>query len=118
MSFAFLFAVIISAIATIPIVLGFVAGEPDAPLLLWAYPLYLVGHLSAAFVYWLLQRLGRSATGRYAIGFLCGTCVYLSVTPLVMLLRNEPLEWQDMLIVAYGCGTLVGGPVSLSWEAI
>jgi len=109
------FATGLSAIATIPIVIGFLAdGSSAAPILL-VYPGYFAGALSAATVYWLLQRVAHLAVGRYLIGVLGGFCVYGAVAPVVLLLKGEPLDLKMMVIVASIAGSLLGPALALEF---
>lgn len=105
----------LSAIATIPIVIGFLAdGGRAAPILL-VYPGYFAGTLSAATVYWLLQRVAHLAVGRYLIGVLGGFCVYGAMAPIVLLLKGEPVDLGMMLFLASVPGSLVGPAVALDF---
>lgn len=105
----------LSAIATIPILIGFLAdGWGAAPILL-VYPGYFAGTLSAATVYWLLQRVAHLAVGRYLIGVLGGFCVYGAMAPIVLLLKGEPVDLGMMLFLSSVPGSLVGPAVALEF---
>ena len=56
-------ALAVSAVATIPIALAFVAGAEEAMKLTLVYPAYLVGGLGAAVTYWLLQPVAHATVG-------------------------------------------------------
>jgi len=107
-------ATVLSAIATIPIGIGLLTRDAELPGLLLVYPAYYIGLLAAATCYWLLQRVAHLATGRYFIGALGGTCVYLAVWPVVALLKGEPMMSPVMLAVSTIPGGLVGPTVALS----
>ncbi|HEU4452830.1 MAG TPA: hypothetical protein VFR81_07205 [Longimicrobium sp.] len=106
-------AALVSAVATIPILLAFVTGQADAARMLLVYPAYLAGMLGAATVYWLLQRIAHLAVGRYLVGAVGGTCVYGAVAPLAVLARGEPFDVAEMAILSAIIGGLVGPAVAL-----
>jgi hypothetical protein len=112
--FGAIVATIFSAVATIPIVIGLASRDSQVPRLLLVYPAYYVGLFGAATCYWLLQRIAHLATGRYLIGVLGGTCVYFAVSPVVAILRGEPILSATMLTIAAIPGGIVGPSVALS----
>lgn len=107
-------ALFLSAIATIPIVIGLITGETGWSSLLLVYPAYFVGLIGAAFVYWALQSMAHHPAGQYLIGALCGLCLYAAIGPVVLLFRNEPIVLQEILIGGAVCGFLVGPPVAMA----
>lgn len=106
-------ATVLSAIATLPIVAMTMSRDSPGPALLLIYVGYYVGFLSAATIYWLLQRMTHLATGRYLVGVLGGFCVYLAVWPVVALTKHEPLFQLQALGMAFIAGGLVGPAVAL-----
>lgn len=106
----------LSALATIPIVIGFLAdGWSAAPMLL-VYPGYFAGTLSAATVYWMLQRVAHLAVGRYLVGVLGGFCVYGAMAPIVVLLKEAPLlDLGLMVLLSFIPGSVVGPAVALEF---
>ncbi|HEX8672660.1 MAG TPA: hypothetical protein VF710_12270 [Longimicrobium sp.] len=105
----------LSAIATIPIAIGFLTdGWGAAPVLL-VYPGYFAGTLTAATVYWLLQRVAHLAIGRYLIGVLGGFCVYGAMAPIVLLLKEEPIDLWLMLLLSGIPGSIVGPALALEF---
>jgi hypothetical protein len=108
-------AAFFSVIATIPILIAVVSDWNEGRVLLWTYPAYFGGALSATAIFWVLQGLRETATGRYILGLACGSVVYLAVAPIVAALRAEPLG-PAMWIVGYMCGAVIGPAISLSWE--
>lgn len=108
-------AALLSAIATIPILLALVTGQEDAARMLLVYPSYLAGMLAAATAYWLLQPIAHLAVGRYLVGAAAGTCVYGAVAPLVSLIRGEPFDLAEMVIVSAILGGLVGPAAALGF---
>ncbi len=70
------FAVVLCAVATVPVLLAVSAGATAPAGLAWLYPAYFAGMIGAATSYWLLQRIAHLATGRYLIGVLGGVCAY------------------------------------------
>jgi hypothetical protein len=107
-------AAIVSAVATIPIVLMFLSAGPAPKAILLVYPAYFAGFLSGAIIYWSLQRFTYLAVGRYLIGFLAGACVYGAVGPVVSLFRNEPIEAPLLISMAAICGGFVGPALMLN----
>ncbi|HEX8452333.1 MAG TPA: hypothetical protein VF647_09570 [Longimicrobium sp.] len=105
----------LSAIATIPIAIGFLTdGWGAAPVLL-VYPGYFAGTLTAATVYWLLQRVAHLAIRRYLIGVLGGFCVYGAMVPVVLLLKEEHFDVGMMFFLASIPGSIVGPAVALEF---
>ena len=113
-TFGIIAATGISVVATIPIVLGVLSPGPFDLRFLWVYAGYYAGLLAAATCYWLLQRIAHLATGRYLIGVLGGTSLYLAVSPVFAMSNGEPLLSAKTLIVAAIAGGLVGPAVALS----
>ena len=107
-------AVGLSLIASIPIGIGLLAGAADMKRMLWVYPAYFAGALSAAFLYWLLQRIAHRPVGRYVIGALGGFCLYGAVGPVVAVFEGEPLDLREIAMIGTVAGMLVGPPVAMS----
>lgn len=105
----------LSAIATIPIAIGFLTDGLSAAPMLLVYPGYFAGTLSAATVYWLLQRVTHLAVGRYLIGVLAGFCVYAAMAPIVLLLKEEPIDIWLMVLLASIPGSIVGPALALEF---
>ena len=114
--FGCLMAAGLSLIATIPIGLVALSSWQEARILFWVYPAYFGGGAAAALMFWLLQDIRHSASGRYVIGVVCGFFVYIAVAPIVAVLRDEPMLSGTMLLVGYVCGAVVGSAISVSWE--
>lgn len=108
-------AALVSAIATIPVVLAFVTRSRDAASMLLVYPAYFAGMLGAATVYWLLQRIAHLAVGRYLVGALAGTCLYGAVAPLAFLARSDPFDLVETVAISAILGGLVGPAVALGF---
>jgi hypothetical protein len=108
-------AALLSAVAAIPIVFGLLTGAPEARPLLWVFPAYLGGFLAAATVFWALQRIAHLATGRYLLSALAAACVYAALGPVVALLRGEPFDLWETLLVGLIAGGLVGPAVAFRW---
>lgn len=107
-------AALLSAFASVPILLAWRSGDAPAGML-WVYPAYFAGTVAAATCYWLLQRIAHLATGRYLIGVLGGVCVYGAFAPLVAVIDpgREPLSPGLVLGAALACGVFVGPAVAL-----
>lgn len=103
-------ALVLSVIATIPIVLS-VLVEGPSPLLL-VYACYFAGFLGAATLFWLLQRVVHLATGLYLASVLAGTCVYGAVMPVVAMVKAEPISPLQMLMIGLLAGAFVGPAVA------
>jgi hypothetical protein len=112
-TFAIIAATGISLVATIPIVFRLLSSDSLGFGLLWVYVGYYVGLMAAATLYWLLQGIAHLATGRYLIGVLGGTCLYLAVSPVFAMSKGEPFLSAKMLVVAAIAGGLVGPAVAL-----
>lgn len=108
-------AALVGVLATIPISIMLLSGEPGARMMLWVYPAYLVGALAAAAVYWLLQGMAHRPAGRYLIGALGGFCVYGACAPLVAAVDPEATGGV-LLAIGIVCGVLVGPPVAMNWN--
>jgi len=103
-------------IATLPIGFALLSGKPDAVRMLWVYPAYVAGGLSAASFYWLLQGIAQRPVGRYLIGVLGGFCMYAAMGPVVALARGEPISTGEIAMIGLVAGCLVGPPVAMSWN--
>lgn len=118
MEFAMFAGAGLSVFATIPIVLALRDGARGAATMLLVYPGYFAGTMSAAIVYWLLQRLAHLAVGRYLIGVLGGICLYGAMAPIVWLSKGEPFDPGLMLFLASIPGGFVGPAVALEFDEL
>lgn len=114
LGFGALAALGLSAIATIPILVLLLSGDPKGLTILWVYPAYFCGTLSAALIYWLLQGISHMAVGRYLIGMLGGLCIYAAVGPIAFALDHDPFDVRQILTLAYIAGSIVGPAVALT----
>jgi hypothetical protein len=103
----------LSIVATLPILLTLFSDAPSPRTILLTYPAYFVGFLSAATIYWALQRFANLAVGRYLIGVLGGLCVYGAVGPVVLLFENEPMDIPMLFAIAAIAGGFVGPALAL-----
>lgn len=106
-------AVGLSVIATVPLLLVALSGAEGLSRLLWVYPAYLGGSLTAALTYWGLQSVAHRPVGRYVIGATAGLCLYLSMAPVVAVVRPEARDVSVMLTIGTIAGLLVGPPVAV-----
>lgn len=112
--FAALMATGFSAIASIPLGLMLLSGQGPGPVMLLVYPAYFAGFAAAAICFWLVRRIAHLATGRYLVGILGGTCVYLAVSPVVALAERTKVFSLDSLGIALIAGGIVGPAVALN----
>jgi hypothetical protein len=108
-------AALLSVFVAIPIVIGLLIGHPEARPLLWVFPAYLAGFLAAATVFWVLQRIAHLATGRYLLSALAGACVYAAMGPVVTMMRGDPFDAWETLIIGLVLGGFVGPAVAFRW---
>jgi hypothetical protein len=114
MRFGFLVAVGISGVAAIPVFLLLLSGGESSWAILLVFPAYFAGFLSAAIIYWALQRIENLGVGRYLLGVLGGACVYGAMGPAVAILDQKPIHVHDELVQALILGTLIGPTLALS----
>jgi hypothetical protein len=113
--FGFLMAAGISGVAAVPVVLLLLTGGESSWGIVLVFPAYFVGFLSAAIIYWGLQRIENLAVGRYLIGVLGGACVYGAVGPVSDLLDHRPFDVHETLLVALIAGSFLGPTLALAW---
>jgi hypothetical protein len=104
-------ALVLCAIATIPLALVVLADGPSSPVLR-VYVAYVAGFLAAATLFWMLQRIAHLATGLYLIGVLGGACVYGAMAPILSLVEREPIRPGELLMIALLAGAFVGPAVA------
>jgi hypothetical protein len=104
----------LAIIATFPILTAVIRHVPEARRMFWIYPAYLVGFLAAALVIWSLQRIAHLAVGRYLLGVVGGTLFYAAIAPVVLAAQHERFDFGLGVLLAYGCGALVGPAVAFS----
>ncbi len=108
------FALGLSAMATIPLVIAFFSDARSAAKLSLVYPAYFAGGAGAALSYWLLQRVEHRPWGLYLIGVMAGFCLYAAVGPVVAIFDGEPIVLADIASIGFACGCLVGPPAAFS----
>jgi hypothetical protein len=113
LTFGVLAALVLSALATLPIVIATFAEPSEVVGILWVYPAYFAGATAASLLYWLLQGALHRPVGRYLIGALAGMCLYGAVAPVVSMVEGEPLVITEMIAIATVAGVLVGPPVAM-----
>jgi hypothetical protein len=118
LKYGFIAAAGISLVATVPVLLVLLGGDSASHSILLVYPAYFVGFLSAAFIYWALQRIGYLALGRYMIGVLGGICIYGAVGPVVFLFEKEPIKIPVLLAIAAVAGGFVGPALALDSKSL
>lgn len=116
MRYALIATLLLSAVATIPIILILWSDDPRRHLMLGVYPSYLAGFAAAGVAYWSLQGIAHTGTGRYLLGMLGGICVYGAAAPVALASRGEPFELPMAVGIAYVAGALVGPSIALTWE--
>lgn len=107
-------AVVLSAIASLPIVLLLLTSTREAIPYLLVYPGYFVGALAAGLVYWILRAVNDRPAGRFLIGGLMGTCMLCAIAPVVQISEHQPIVIGDIMWLGAVCGFMVGPPVALS----
>jgi hypothetical protein len=112
--FGFLVAVGISGVAAIPVFLTFLTGDGSSWAVLLVFPAYFAGFLSAAVLFWALQRIDNLAVGRYLIGVLGGICVYGAMGPAVAIFDHKAFDLHENFIVALIAGGFVGPALALN----
>ncbi|HEX8394013.1 MAG TPA: hypothetical protein VF665_16850 [Longimicrobium sp.] len=100
---------IVSAVATPPILVAVVDGEPAA---LIVYPAYFAGFLGAAVLFWLLQRITHHSAGLYLAGALGGLCLYAACGAVIVLGGPPDVEPAVMLLSGLVAGGIVGPAVA------
>jgi hypothetical protein len=114
LKYGFLFAAGLSVVASLPILLTLMSDAPSPRAILLTYPAYFAGFVSAAIIYWSLQRIAHLAFGRYLIGILGGMCVYGAVGPVVFLFQNEKIDIPMLVAIAAIAGGFVGPALALN----
>jgi hypothetical protein len=115
--FAALGALVLSVIATIPILIMLAVDRTQGVRLTLVYVSYFVGAILAALIFWALQGAAHRPLGKYLIAGLAGTCLYAAVGPVVSLVEGDPIVLSELLSIGAACGFLVGPPVAFSWSA-
>jgi hypothetical protein len=105
----------ISGVAAIPVFLLLLIGGKSSWAILLVFPAYFAGFLSAAIIYWALQRIETLAVGRYLLGVLGGVCLYGAIGPASDLFDHKPFDLHETLVFALIAGSLVGPPLALGW---
>jgi hypothetical protein len=116
--FAVLGALVLSIIATVPILIMLAADRSQGVRLMLVYVSYFGGAILAAVVFWVLQGIAHRPLGRYLIAGLAGTCLYAAVGPVVSLVEGDPIILSELLGIGAGFGFLVGPPVAFLWWAV
>lgn len=109
---AIIAAVLLSIIASVGVVIAVAADRHHGVRLMLVYPAYFIGAALAAVVYWALQGTAHRPLGKYLIGALAGTCLYIAVGPVVIIMKQEPFVVAELLGLGAVCGFLVGPPVA------
>ena len=104
----------LSLIASIPILLALISDGSEALPILWAFPAYVLGGLIVGLVAWTFQDVTRHPTGRYIVGGLAGTLVYVLFGPIVAVIDGDAVVWQEILEIGVACGWLVGPAVAMA----
>ena len=112
--FGSLVAVGISGVAAIPVLLLLLTGDSSSGAVLLVFPAYFVGFLSAAILFWALQRIDNLAVGRYLIGVLGGICFYGAMGPAAAIFEHTAFDLHESFIMALVCGGFVGPALALN----
>lgn len=112
-AYAMLAGLLLSLLATIPLVIGIISNPGFTSRALLIYPSYLVGTSTVAFTYWLLQGVAHRPVGRYLLGAIGGFCLYAAVAPVAEILEGDPIIIKEVLGAAVVCGFLVGPTVAM-----